>query len=243
MPAQKKIATAEDEKRRVAGGTPALGSRKRILLVDDHPMMRAGLAQLINKQPDMEIGSEAGTPAEAMSALSASNPDLLLTDLTMPGRSGLEFIRDIHALHPDLPILVVSMHDELLHAERVLRAGARGYIMKEAGGEKLLAAIRQVLSGQAYVSEKMSATLLDKLSGRKPRGSNSPIEKLSDREFEIFQLIGQGRSTRDIAKQLHISPKTVDVHRGHIKEKLELKDATSLVRHAVRWLETQNTGG
>src|SRR6476660_7885327 len=189
MPAQKKIATAEDEKHRVAGVTPALGSRKKILLVDEHPMMRAGLAQLINKQPDMEVGSEAGTPAEAMSALSASNSDLLLTDLTMPGRSGLEFIRDIHALHPDLPILVVSMHDELLHAERVLRAGARGYIMKEAGGEKLLAAIRQVLSGQPYVSEKMSATLLEKLSGRRPRGSSSPIEKLSDREFEIFQLI------------------------------------------------------
>jgi DNA-binding NarL/FixJ family response regulator len=243
MPARKKIATAEDEKRRVAGVTPALRSRKRILLVDDHPMMRAGLAQLINKQPDMEVGNEAGTPAEAMSFLSASNADLLLTDLTMPGRSGLEFIRDIHVLRPDLPILVVSMHDELLHAERVLRAGARGYIMKEAGGEKLLAAIRQVLSGQAYVSEKMSATILDKLSGRKPRGSSSPIEKLSDREFEIFQFIGQGKSTRDIAKQLHLSPKTVDVHRGHIKGKLELKDATSLTRHAVRWVETQNTGG
>jgi DNA-binding NarL/FixJ family response regulator len=241
-PAPNKMATAQGEKWRATLVAPAPGARKRILLVDDHPMMRAGLAQLINKQPDMEICSEAGTPAEAMSALSASNSDLLLTDLTMPGRSGLEFIRDIHALHPDLPILVVSMHDELLHAERVLRAGARGYIMKEAGGEKLLAAIRQVLSGQAYVSEKMSATLLDKLSGRKPRGSSSPIEKLSDREFEIFQLIGQGRSTRDIAKQLHLSPKTVDVHRGHIKEKLELKDATSLVRHAVRWVETQNTG-
>jgi len=241
-PAQNKIATAQGEQQRAVVVAPAPGSRKRILLVDDHPMMRAGLAQLINKQADIEVGSEAGTPAEAMSALSASNSDLLLTDLTMPGRSGLEFIRDIHALHPDLPILVVSMHDELLHAERVLRAGARGYIMKEAGGAKLLAAIRQVLNGQVYVSEKMSATLLDKLSGRKPRGSSSPIEKLSDREFEIFQLIGQGRSTRDIAKQLHLSPKTVDVHRGHLKEKLELKDATSLVRHAVRWVETQNSG-
>jgi DNA-binding NarL/FixJ family response regulator len=237
-----KVATAQGEKQRATVVAPTPGARKRILLVDDHPMMRAGLAQLINKQPDMEIGSEAGTPAEAMSALSASNSDLLLTDLTMPGRSGLEFIRDIHALHPDLPILVVSMHDELLHAERVLRAGARGYIMKEAGGEKLLAAIRQVLNGQVYVSEKMSATLLDKLSGRIPRGSSSPIEKLSDREFEIFQLIGQGKSTRDIAKQLNLSPKTVDVHRGHIKAKLELKEATSLVRHAVRWVETQNSG-
>src|SRR5438105_14951068 len=133
------------------------------------------------------------------------------------------------------------MHDELLHAERVLRAGARGYIMKEAGGEKLLSAIRQVLGGQVYVSEKLSATMLDAMTGRRPRGSNSPIEKLSDREFEIFQLIGQGKSTRNIAEQLHLSPKTVDVHRGHIKEKLELKDATALVRHAVRWVETQGS--
>lgn len=217
-------------------------ARKKILLVDDHPMMRAGLAQLINKQPDMEVCCEVGAPSEAMSALAASKADLLLTDLTMPGRSGLEFIKDIRALHPDLTILVVSMHDELLHAERVLRAGARGYIMKEAGGEKLIAAIRHVLSGQTYVSEKMSAAILDNLSGHKPRGSNSPIEKLSDREFEVFQLIGQGKSTRDIAKQLHLSSKTVDVHRGHIKEKLELKDATSLVRHAVRWVETQHSG-
>jgi DNA-binding NarL/FixJ family response regulator len=160
--------------------------------------------------------------------------------MTMPGRSGVEFIKDVLALQPDLSILVVSMHDELIYAERALRAGARGYIMKEAGGEKLLAAIRHVLNGQVYISERMSAKVLDSMTGRRPRGSTSPIEKLSDREFEIFQLIGQGKSTRDIAKQLHLSPKTVDVHRGHIKEKLELKDATSLVRHAVRWVETQD---
>ena len=217
-------------------------SRKKLLLVDDHPMMRAGLAQLINKQPDVEVCCEAGDPAEALQEISRCQPDLLVTDITMPGRSGVEFVKDALALHATLPILVVSMHDELIYAERVLRAGARGYIMKEAGGEKLLAAIRHVLSGQAYVSERMSAKLLDALTGRRPRGSNSPIEKLSDREFEVFQFIGQGKSTRDIAKQLHLSPKTVDVHRGHIKEKLELKDATSLVRHAVRWVETQKAG-
>jgi len=217
-------------------------SRKRLLLVDDHPMMRAGLAQLINKQPDVEVCCEAGNPAEALQGIPGCRPDLLVTDITMPGRSGVEFIKDVLALHPALPILVVSMHDELIYAERVLRAGARGYVMKEAGGEKLLAAIRQVLGGQVYVSERMSASLLDSLTGRRPRGSTSPIEKLSDREFEVFQLIGQGRSTRDIAKQLHLSPKTVDVHRGHIKEKLELKDATSLVRHAVRWVEAQDGG-
>lgn len=205
-------------------------------------MTRAGMAQLIGKQPDMEVCSEAGNPAEALAQIPLHHPDLLVMDLTMPGRSGVEFIKDVLALHPGLPILVVSMHDELIYAERSLRAGARGYIMKEAGGEKLLAAIRQVLSGQAYVSERISARLLDTLTGQRPRGSSSPIEKLSDREFEVFQLIGQGKSTRDIAKQLHLSPKTVDVHRAHIKEKLELKDATSLVRQAVRWVETQGSG-
>lgn len=224
-----------------AGARDRESSRKKLFLVDDHPMMRAGLTQLIAKQPDLEVCGEASDPAEALQQMTQSPPpDLLVTDITMPGRSGVEFIKDILAQYENLPILVVSMHDELIYAERVLRAGARGYIMKEAGGEKLLAAIRRVLSGQVYVSEQISAKILDSLSAKKPRGSRSPIEQLSDREFEVFQLIGHGKSTREIAKQLHLSPKTVDVHRGHIKEKLELKDATSLVRHAVRWVETQN---
>jgi DNA-binding NarL/FixJ family response regulator len=215
-------------------------ARKKILLIDDHPFMRMGLAQLINQQPDMVVGGEAGDPAEAARALDRDLPDLVLTDITMPGRSGLEFIKDLKATRPELRILVVSMHDELIYAERVLRAGGQGYVMKEAGGEKLLAAIRQVLDGQIYVSPRMSARILESLSGRRPRGSHSPIERLSDREFEVFQMIGQGQSTRDIAHQLHLSPKTVDVHRAHIKEKLGLTDATALVRHAVRWVETQN---
>lgn len=214
-------------------------NRRRILIVDDHPFMRAGLAQLIDKQPGLMVCGEAGNPAEAIAELGKGTIDLVLTDITMPGRSGIEFIKDLQASYPNLPILVVSMHDEVIYAERVLRAGARGYIMKEAGGENLLAALRQVLNGEVYVSPKMSARILGGLSGRKPRASSSPIEKLTDREFEVFQLIGQGKSTRDIAKQLHLSSKTVDVHRGHIKEKLELKDTTALVRHAVRWVETQ----
>jgi DNA-binding NarL/FixJ family response regulator len=241
--AARKAASGNDYAVKAPGNTrPASASPKRLLLVDDHPMMRAGLAQLINKQPDVEVCCEAGNPAEALQEIGECQPDLLVTDITMPGRSGVEFIKDVLAVHTALPILVVSMHDEMIYAERVLRAGARGYVMKEAGGEKLLAAIRQVLAGKVYVSERMSASLLDSLTGRRPRGSSSPIEKLSDREFEIFQLVGQGKSTREIAKQLHLSPKTVDVHRGHIKEKLELKDATSLVRHAVRWVETQSAG-
>jgi DNA-binding NarL/FixJ family response regulator len=217
--------------------------KKGILLVDDHSFMRAGLAQLIDRQPDMQVCGEAGDPAEAIQQLAKTKPDLVLTDLTMPGRSGLEFIKDLRAAHETTPVLVISMHDEAVYAERALRAGARGYIMKGAGGESLLIALRQVLRGGVYVSPQMSARILDSLSGGKPRGSSSPIEKLTDREFEIFQLIGQGKSTRDIAEQLHLSPKTVDVHRTHLKEKLELKDATSLIRHAVRWVETQGGQG
>ncbi len=208
--------------------------------MDDHPFMRAGLAQLIDRQPDMAVCGEAGEPAAAIRELSASMPDLVLTDVTMPGRSGIEFVKDLRASHPKLAILVVSMHDEGIYAERLLRAGARGYIMKEAGGENLLGAIRQVLAGGIYVSPHMSAKILENVTGRRPRGSASPIRTLSDREFEVFQLIGQGKSTRDIAAQLHLSPKTVDVHRGHIKEKLGLDDVTALVRHAVRWVETED---
>jgi DNA-binding NarL/FixJ family response regulator len=222
---------------------PAAGASpppRRVLLIDDHPFMRAGLAQLINAQSDLMVCGEAGNPSEAFRSLAKVKPALVLSDLTMPGRSGLEFIKDLKAAEPDLAVLVVSMHDEVVFAERALRAGARGYIMKEAGGENLLAAIRQVLRGEVYVSPRMSSRILNDLSARRPRGSTSPIERLTDREFEVFQLIGQGKSTRDIAVQLHLSSKTVDVHRSHIKEKLELKDATALIRHAVRWVETQS---
>lgn len=222
-----------------AATAPAASTKKRILLVDDHPFMRAGLAGLIDRQPDLEVAGEAGNPAEAFRILQKFKPDLVLTDLTMPGRSGLEFIKDLVAAEPGTAVLVISMHDEVVHAERALRAGARGYIMKEAGGENLLAAIRQILRGEVYVSPRMSARILEGMTGAKPRRSSSPIEKLTDREFEVFQLIGQGKSTRDIAEQLHLSTKTVDVHRGNIKEKLALNDATALIRHAVRWVETQ----
>jgi DNA-binding NarL/FixJ family response regulator len=220
------------------GGTP----RRRILIVDDHPFMRAGLAQLIERQADLTVCGEAGNPAEALLRLASGGVDLVLADMTMPGRSGLDFLKDMVALHPGLPILVVSLHDEIVYAERALRAGARGYIMKEAGGENLLAAIRQVFDGQVYVSPKMSAQLLDSFSGRKTRDADSPFGKLTDREFEVFQMIGRGRSTREIAQQLGLSTKTVDVHRANLKAKLELRDTTSLVRHAVRWVETQGTG-
>src|SRR5262245_34109025 len=167
-------------------------AKGRILLVDDHPMTREGLAANINRQPDLEVCGEASNPAEAISTLAKLAPDLMVTDMTMPGRSGLEFIKDVHAMQPDLPILVLSMHDEMLYAERALRAGARGYLMKDAGSAKFLEVIRLVLGGQSYVSPQVSARLVDAVSGRRPRGSTSPIERLSDREFEVFRLLGSG---------------------------------------------------
>ena len=223
--------------------SPNFPAKRLVLLVDDHPMTREGLASIINRQADLEVCCEASNPAEAMSAMSKLKPDLMLTDMTMPGRSGIEFLKDVHALMPELPMLVLSMHDEMLYAERALRAGARGYLMKDAGSAKVLEVIRLVLSGQSYVSPQMSARLLDAMTGRRPRGSTSPIEKLSDREFEVFQLLGAGKSTKEVAEALNLSPKTVDVHRGRIKEKLQLKDAPSLIHYAVRWVETQAAQG
>jgi DNA-binding NarL/FixJ family response regulator len=203
-------------------------------------MMRQGLAQLINNEPDLIVGWEAGDARQALDLVGANTPDLILADISLPDKNGLELIKDIHVLQPDLLILVVSMHDELLYAERVLRAGGRGYIMKQEGGKKLMTAIRRVLSGELYVSEKMSAKILESFSGQ-PKAGGSPVERLSDREFEVFQLIGSGKGTREIADYLHLSVKTVEVHRANIKEKLKLKSATELVRHAVRWAESQGT--
>ena len=214
--------------------------RHRLVLVDDHPMTREGLATNINREPDLEVCGEFGTPADAMKALPRLQPELLVTDMTMPGRGGFEFLKDVHAILPELPILVLSMHDEMLYAERALRAGARGYLMKDAGSAKVLEVVRLLLNGNSYVSPQMSARLLDAVTGRRPRGSASPIEKLSDREFEVFRLLGNGRSTKQVAETLNLSSKTVDVHRSRIKEKLQLPDAASLVHQAVRWVETQD---
>jgi DNA-binding NarL/FixJ family response regulator len=214
-------------------------SAKRLLIVDDHPMMRTGLAQLIGNEPDLQVIAEADNARQALAVVEKNNFDLALLDISLPDKNGLELIKDLRAVRPGLMILVVSMHDEMIYAERVLRAGGRGYIMKQEGGEKFLRAIRQVLAGQIYVSEKMSSRILEIFSGRPTEASNSPVQKLSDREFEVFQLIGQGIGTRDIAEQLHLSVKTVEVHRANIKKKLDLKTAPDLVRQAVRWFDSQ----
>jgi DNA-binding NarL/FixJ family response regulator len=219
----------------------AAARRRNIIVVDDHPMMRAGLTQLIDRQPDLQVSGEAGNPVEVFSLLRHRTPDLLLTDLNMPGRAGIEFLKDVLALSPGLPILVISMHDELLYAERCLRAGARGYLMKESGSENLLLGLRRVLAGQIHVSDRVSDGILQSITAHQPRGTASPIRKLSDREFEILQLLGHGKTTREIAGQLHLSPKTVDVHRSRIKEKLGIKTAPALVRYAVHMLAAKNS--
>jgi DNA-binding NarL/FixJ family response regulator len=219
----------------------AKSAAKRVLIVDDHPMMRQGLAQLIDNEPDLKVVAEADTGGEGLDIVVAQKLDLAVLDISLPDKNGLELIKDIRSVKPELPVLIMSMHDEALYAERVLRAGARGYIMKQEGGKKLLQAIRQVLTGQIYVSEKMSARILETFSGRRPDETASPVTRLSDREFEVFQLIGQGKSTKEIAQHLSLSVKTVEVHRAKIKEKLSLITATDLVRYAVRWSEAQGT--
>ena len=214
-------------------------SRRRILIIDDHPLVREGLRSTITGETDLEIGGEAEDAAQAMQALSVTLPDLILMDITLPGKSGLELTKDIKALYPHVPILILSMHDESLYAERALRAGAGGYITKGQRPVDLVTAIRQVLAGRTFVSEKVSEKILKRFSGRHV-ASTSPLEMLTDREFEVFQLIGEGKSTGAIATQLRLSPKTVAVHYANMRRKLNVETYPDLIRLAVRLEETRN---
>jgi DNA-binding NarL/FixJ family response regulator len=202
-------------------------------------MMREGLAQLIGQQPDMAVCGEAGEAGDALEKVRLLKPSLVLADITLPGRNGLELIKDTQALEAGVLVLVISMHDESFYAERVLRAGGRGYVMKQEGGKKILEAIRQVAAGQIFVSDKMSARILEIFSGRQPAEGRAAVENLTDREFEVFQLIGQGMGTKELAGQLHLSPKTIQVHRANIKVKLRVRSMAELIRHAVRWVESE----
>ena len=210
----------------------------RLLLVDDHRSVLRGYQLMLDAEPDLTVCAMATSAAEAISAVERARPDLVVTDLTLQGRGGIDLIKDLLALHPDLRILVCSMHDEMLYAERALRAGAKGYVMKDADGATFVTAIRRVLGGQVYMSENLAARVLDAFTGTRPRGSNSPLEKLSDREFEIFRLFGEGKTAKEIAGQLNLSPKTVSVHRDHIKEKLKFATSAEMIRQAVRYVET-----
>jgi len=202
-------------------------------------MMREGLAALIHNEPDLEVCGEAEDAPLALAQVDQLKPDLAILDISLRSGNGIELIKDLQVRHPQLLILVISMHDESLYAERVLRAGGRGYVMKQEGGKKIMEAIRKVMSGQTCVSPSMASQILDNFAGRR-KPSASPVETLTDREFQVFQLIGQGRATKEIAQELHVSAKTVEVHRVNIKEKLKIGTAPELIRFAVRWIESNN---
>jgi DNA-binding NarL/FixJ family response regulator len=211
----------------------------KVAVVDDHTVMREGLAQLVRSKPGYDCCWTAGDVSEAMDCLEEKRPDLLLADMTMPGRNGLELLKDALSIAPGLPILVVSMHDETLYAQRVLRAGGKGYIMKDAPAKTLLEAIEVVADGGTWVSPEMSSKIIRAFSGKPSVDSVNGVDRLTDREFELFQLLGEGRSKAEISDSLNISPKTVDVHKSHIREKLELKDAVAVLRYAIQWVEME----
>ncbi len=225
---------------------PAAKSKRkasRVLIVDDHPMTRDGLVHLIDREPDLVVAWQAENAAQALQTVVAEAPDLALVDITLPDKGGIDLIKDLKAVRPEMKVLVVSMHEESLYAERALRAGARGYITKQEGGAKLMQAIRQVLAGQMYVSEKTSARIVEIFSGQSAGATQSPVAQLSDREFEVFQLLGQGLSSAEIGDRIHISGKTADAHRLNIKSKLALGSAAELIAFAARWTATQAGGG
>jgi DNA-binding NarL/FixJ family response regulator len=212
---------------------------KRLLLVDDHPIMRHGLAQLIRAEPGLDVCGEAGSAREGLELAGRLKPDLVVIDLTLPDKNGLELLKDIQAQHPGTLCLVLSMHDEAMYGERALRAGARGYIMKEAAADHLINAARKVLSGGIYVSDSMASRMLEQVTGQRARSAASGVETLSDRELEVLEMIGRGVATKNIAERLCISARTVEAHRAHIKEKLGVGDGAALVRYAVQWVESR----
>jgi len=214
--------------------------KSKIFIVDDHPFLREGLTRFINLQPDLVVCGEAPTPHHALKSIPLLKPDIVIVDLTLAGSSGLDLIKDMKLRSMKTMVLVLSMHDESLYAERALRAGAKGYIMKEEASKEVLKAIHRILSGEIYLSEKMAAKMLHKLADGKNTSDAVPEGALSDRELQVFELIGRGHGTRQIADELHISAKTVESYRAHIKVKMNLKNAHELTHHAVQWVERKH---
>ncbi|HUA63627.1 MAG TPA: response regulator transcription factor [Verrucomicrobiae bacterium] len=212
--------------------------RATVLLVDDHPIVRQGLAQLINQEPDMAVCGQAEDAAGAFRIIAAQRPDIVVLDISLRGPDGLSLLKDIRLSDSRLPVLILSMHDESLYAERALRSGANGYIMKQEATETVLEAIRRILNGEIYVSDRISKRLLKQIYSNPSEGS--PIEALSDRELTVFRLIGKGRATREIADDLHVSVKTVESYQAHIKEKLSLKNSRQLFQHAFQWVTRED---
>lgn len=217
---------------------------QRVALVDDHTFMREGLKVLISSLPDFSFAWMAATAGEALQQLQHDRPDLLLVDITLPDRNGIELIKDVHALHPKLPILVLTMHDEALYVKRALRAGARGYLSKDSSHADYEKALHRVAAGLLSVSEAMTEELMMNYALGAPRGrERSGVEALSDRELEVFMLLGEGKSTAQLAEALRISPKTVDVHKMNMRAKLGLEDGAAVVRMAIQWIEARKHGG
>lgn len=210
--------------------------KKRILVVDDHPVFRHGIASLINNEPDLTVCGEAANSPSALDAMRRLKPDAALIDISMPGANGIELIKLMKAEQPRLPLLILSIHDESLYALRALRAGALGYVMKAEALDYVLTALRKVLNGDVYVSPRFSERLIFKAVHSLDGGMGSPVDKLSDRELEVLQLLGRGFGTREVAAELNLSIKTVETHRAHIKEKLGFKDAGEMVRFAIDWV-------
>ncbi|MEZ4702167.1 MAG: response regulator transcription factor [Rhodothermales bacterium] len=210
--------------------------RKRILVVDDHPIVRQGLAQFINQERDMTVCAEASDGFEAMTAIEQASPDLVIVDIQMEGINGMDLVRNVKAQYPDLPVLMLSMHDESLYAERALRAGARGYVMKQEDPRNVIHAIRRVLRGEVYVSDQAASKILKLLSGGADHAS--PVDRLSNRELEVLRMIGEGYRTRHIAEKLTLSTKTVESYKARLKQKILLKDAAELARYAAEWVKS-----
>lgn len=215
---------------------------KDIILVDDHPLLRKGLARTIEAEADLNVISQSDSAEDALEEIEEVEPDLAIVDISLPGMSGIELIKHLKSRVPDVQILVVSRHDETLYAERCIRAGARGYVMKQEAGDDIVKAIRKVLDDRIFVSEEINERLLQSMAeGGRERIMQSPLEVLSDRELEVFELTGKGSSTRDIAEQLHLSVKTVESYRARIKNKLNLDSANELMKHAVQWVEGEGS--
>ncbi|HLV86686.1 MAG TPA: response regulator transcription factor [Candidatus Sulfotelmatobacter sp.] len=209
--------------------------KHRIFVVDDHPIVRQGLALLINREADLTVCGEAEEAISALSRISSMKPDILIVDISLNGPDGLDLLKSIRLHHPDLPVLILSMHDEAVYAERALRAGANGYIMKQEATEAVLVAVRRILHGEIYVSERVAGKLLRQYVKGSPQESSSSFAELTDRELEVFRLIGEGHSTKKIADELHLSVKTVESYQSHLKEKLSLRTGRELVQHAIEW--------
>ncbi len=217
-----------------------LAAKFRIFLVDDHPITRQGVAALINQERNLTVCGEADSAPKALEAITKTKPDLAIVDISLKTTSGIELIKNLKALDPKLPVLVMSMHDESLYAERALRAGAQGSIMKQEASEKVLTAIQRVLEGELYLSDSMKEKMLHRMVNSKKEEAGFSTDRLSDREMEVFQLIGNGFSTRQIASQLNLSVKTIDSYREHLKLKLSLEKGADLVRYAIQWVKSQS---